>query len=79
VLASNSPGIRESVRDGETGYLVAHGDPEVLAQAMRRLAASPAEVAVLGRQARAFAETFTWERAAAETEAHLRSIVYGGG
>ena len=26
VVASNSPGIRESVRDGETGYLVPHGD-----------------------------------------------------
>ena len=26
VVASNSPGIRESVHDGETGYLVPHGD-----------------------------------------------------
>ena len=26
VVASNSPGIRESVRDGETGFLVPHGD-----------------------------------------------------
>ena len=79
VLASNSPGIRESVRDGETGYLVPHGDLEGLARAMRRLAESPGEVSVLGRQARAFAETFTWDRTAAETEAHLRGIVDGGG
>jgi glycosyltransferase involved in cell wall biosynthesis len=79
VLASNSPGIRESVRDGETGYLVAHGDLEGLARAMRQLAGSPAEVGVLGRRARAFAETFTWARAARETEAHLGSIVDGGG
>ena len=26
VVASNSPGIRETVRDGETGFLVPHGD-----------------------------------------------------
>ena len=31
VVASNSPGIRESVRDGETGYLVPHGDTAAMA------------------------------------------------
>jgi glycosyltransferase involved in cell wall biosynthesis len=79
VLASNSPGIRESVRDGETGFLVPHGDLDALALAMRSVAATPDLVATLGRQARAFAETFTWTRAAAETEAHLREVVEGGG
>ena len=29
----------------------------------------------LGRSARAFAETFTWERAASETAAHLERVV----
>ena len=79
VLASNSPGIRESVRDGETGFLVPHGDLDALAVAMRTVAATPDQVATLGRQARAFAETFTWTRAAADTEAHLREVVQGGG
>jgi glycosyltransferase involved in cell wall biosynthesis len=78
-LASNSPGIRESVRDGETGYLVPHGDLEQLARVMRRLAESPDSVTTLGRQARAYAESFTWERAASETEAHLQAIAAGGG
>ena len=40
VVASNSPGIRESVRDGETGFLVPHGDIAAMAAAMRRLAES---------------------------------------
>ena len=35
VVASNSPGIRESVRDGETGFLVPHGDVEALAARVR--------------------------------------------
>jgi glycosyltransferase involved in cell wall biosynthesis len=78
VVASDSPGIRESVRHGETGYLVPHGDVGELAAAMRRLAESPPLVATLGRQARAFAETFTWTRAADETEDHLRHVVEGG-
>ena len=79
VVASNSPGIRESVRDGETGYLVRHGDVGAMADAMRRLAESPSLVARLGAQARVFAESFTWERAADETERHLRSLLPDGG
>ena len=75
VIASNSPGIRESVRDGETGYLVPHGDTAAMAAAMDRVAASRSLVEELGRSARAFAETFTWERAASETAAHLERVV----
>ena len=71
VVASNSPGIRESVRDGETGYLVPHGDVAAMAAVLRRFAGTPSLVRTLGEQARAFAETFTWERAASETESHL--------
>ena len=77
VVASNSPGIRESVRDGETGYLVRHGDIGAMAAALDRLAASRALVEQLGVAARRFAETFTWERAASETTAHLRRVVEG--
>jgi glycosyltransferase involved in cell wall biosynthesis len=76
-IASNSPGIRETVRDGETGFLVPHGDVAALADRMTRLAADPALVAGLGDQARRFAEGFTWENAARETEAHLAEVVAG--
>jgi glycosyltransferase involved in cell wall biosynthesis len=79
VVASNSPGIRESVRDGETGFLVPHGDVAAMAGAMRRLAESPALVADMGARARRFAETFTWTRATDETEAHLAQSIKVGG
>ena len=78
VVASNSPGIRESVRDGDTGYLVAHGDVRAMSAAMGRLAADGALVERLGAQARGFAETFTWERAAEETERHLERVLATG-
>ena len=79
VVASNSPGIRESVRDGETGFLVPHGDTAAMAAAMDRLAAAPALVEQLGVQARRFAESFTWERAAEQTEQHLTRVLSAEG
>jgi glycosyltransferase involved in cell wall biosynthesis len=77
VVASDSPGLRESVRDGETGYLVPHGDLEAMAARLDALAGSPALVAQLGARGREFAGSFTWERAAAETAAHLAEVVGG--
>jgi len=77
VVASNSPGIRESVRNGETGYLVPHGDVAAMAAAIGRLAGSRALVEQLGVNARRFAESFTWERAANETERHLLRLIGG--
>jgi glycosyltransferase involved in cell wall biosynthesis len=78
VIASDSPGIRESVRNGETGFLVPHGDVDAMAAAMARIAQSPALVQSLGEQGRRFAGTFTWNRAADETEAHLLELMKGG-
>jgi glycosyltransferase involved in cell wall biosynthesis len=75
VVASNSPGIRESVRDGETGYLVRHGDVKAMGAAMRRLVDTPELVPQLGVAARRFAEGFTWENAADQTERHLRHVI----
>ena len=79
VIASDSPGIRESVRHGETGFLVPHGDVEALAASMSRIASDRPLVERLGTQARSFAATFTWERAASETALHLEEVIEGGG
>jgi glycosyltransferase involved in cell wall biosynthesis len=76
-LASDSPGLRDSVRQGETGYLVPHGDVDALAARMLELAGDPDLVARLGACARRFAESLTWERTAAETEAQLHAIIAG--
>jgi glycosyltransferase involved in cell wall biosynthesis len=75
VIAANSPGIRESVIDGETGFLVPQNDPEAMAAAMRGIVQSPHLVDVLGAAGRKFAESFTWDRAADETLAHLEEVV----
>ncbi len=74
VIASDSPGIRESVRHGKTGFLVEHGAVGALSERMAQLAGDVALVERLGVESRRFAEHFTWERAADETEAHLLSL-----
>ena len=74
-VASDSPGLRESVVDGRTGILVPHGDVAALAGALGELARSPERVARLGAQALDFSRGFTWDRTADETEAHLQSVI----
>jgi glycosyltransferase involved in cell wall biosynthesis len=74
-LASDSPGLRDSVRHGQTGYLIPHGDVNALADRMLELAASPELVTSLGSRGRAFAETLTWENAAQQTEEHIMETI----
>jgi len=78
-VASDSPGLRESVRHEETGLLVPGDDPTALAAALGRLARDPALVARLGRGGRAFAESLSWERAAAQTAEQLDTLIRATG
>jgi glycosyltransferase involved in cell wall biosynthesis len=77
-LASDSPGLRDSVQHGRTGFLVPHGDARALADRMLELAADSALVERLGAEARRFAEAHSWERTADQTEEHLREIIRAG-
>ncbi|MDP9280264.1 MAG: glycosyltransferase family 4 protein [Gemmatimonadota bacterium] len=75
VIAANSPGIRESVIDGETGFLVPPDDVAAMTAAMRGIVESPALVSSLGAAGRRYAEAFTWDRAANDTLAHLEQVI----
>jgi glycosyltransferase involved in cell wall biosynthesis len=76
-VASDSPGLRDSVRDGHTGFLVPHDDIDALADRLRTVLQDPALRDRLGAQARAFAEQYSWERTADRTESHLESVLAG--
>jgi glycosyltransferase involved in cell wall biosynthesis len=76
-VASDVPGLRESVVHGETGLLVPHGDVEALAATIGTLIRDTGTRERLGRSARAFAERFTWDAAADGVEATLREAVAG--
>ena len=69
VVAAAHGGLREIVRDEETGLLVRPGDPAELAAALRRLAGDPGLRARLGEAAaRDARERFGRERMLAELE-----------
>ncbi len=72
-LAADNSALRESVRDGETGFLVPTGDAAAVAAAMKRLIDDAGLRVRLGRGARAFAESLGWERTAQEAESHLEA------
>lgn len=76
-IASDSPGLRDSVRDGVTGLLVPHGDEAALALAMERLALEPQTVARLGRAGRSHALEHGWDTAADAVEADLQQLTSG--
>ena len=71
VVASDSPGLRESVAAGRSGLLARHGDAASWTRQLRVLLENPAERERLGRGGIKHAARFSWERAADETEAHL--------
>jgi len=79
VLASDSPGLRDAVRDGTSGYLVPHHDVEAWAARMRELLTDPAHRARLSEQGRAWAERFDWDNEARKMLAALRGLVTGDG
>jgi len=71
-VASDSPGLRESVLDGETGFLVPHGDEVALADRLEALIQDEALRTRMGEAARAFARRFSWEASAEALLAVLR-------
>jgi phosphatidylinositol alpha-mannosyltransferase len=72
VVATDIPGYREVVRDGEDGLLVRPNDPEALAGAIRRILSAPELASTLAAAGRARASDFAWDVVVPRLEA-----VYG--
>jgi phosphatidyl-myo-inositol alpha-mannosyltransferase len=66
VVASDIPGYRDVVRDGQDGILTPPGDALAVAEALRRLALDAALRTRMAKAARERAERFAWPHVAAE-------------
>ncbi len=65
VIGSNVGGIKFTVRDNETGYLIPPNDPDALAERIADLYKHPKLMSVLSRQAiRRVNDLFTWQKVA---------------
>jgi glycosyltransferase involved in cell wall biosynthesis len=79
LIASDTPGCRDVVKDGENGYLVPPGDTSALARAMIRLADDADTIERFGRAARRLVEEHFDERVviARTIEAYLALLSVG--
>jgi len=71
VVASDVPGLCDSVRDGETGFLVPFGDARAMADRIRRILSDEGLAASLRSASLAWAREHTWDRVADKTESVL--------
>lgn len=76
-VASDAPGLRESVADGQSGYLVPHGDPRSWADRIGRICSDGRLRRRLFEGCVRHAARFSWERAARETEEDLSRAADG--
>jgi len=77
-VASDSPGLRDSVQNGRTGTLVQHGDVGALAAAVLEILHSSPSRIRMGEEARTFAEAYTWDASAREMLVFLEDQVAHG-
>ncbi len=74
VVASDSPGLRDSVRHEQTGLLVPHGDVAACADAISRILRDEDEWRRLRRGALAWAAGFRWDAVTDQVQAVLERI-----
>ena len=70
-VASDSPGLRDSVVQDRTGYLVPHGDVGRLADRIGELLEGEELRSRMGEEGRRFAERFSWDASARAMEQFL--------
>jgi glycosyltransferase involved in cell wall biosynthesis len=71
-VASNSPGLCEAVLDGETGFLVPHGDIPALADKLLLLLQDSALRVRMGAAAQEWARQCSWDKTAGDVLAVLQ-------
>lgn len=78
VVASDRPGLRDSVRDGETGFLAPYGDDRAFAERALQLLRDPDLFARQSVAAKKWAATFSWQRCVSESLALCETVAGRG-
>ncbi len=64
VICANSPGLRETLVDGQTGYLYDYGDIKQLSQKIKDLLLDDNRWSMFSKSAREWSKNFSWDRSA---------------
>ncbi|MCK5833634.1 glycosyltransferase family 4 protein [bacterium] len=75
VVVSDAPGLRESVLEGETGFLFEFGNEASLTEKVTNLLQNHELRLNMGAKAVEWARKFTWDNAAEETDALIQRII----
>ena len=76
VIVSDIPGCRELVKNGENGFLVPTGRPDLLADAILTLYTNPNLIREMGRRSRKIVENeYTWDAVAQRIEECYFSVL----
>ena len=76
-VASNVPGLRDSVVDGETGFLVPHKDRSALVNSVTRILNDSTLRETMSRRCLAWASRFDWGQVATDFETVLDAVAEG--
>ena len=68
VIASNRPGLKDSVKHEKTGYLVEYGQPAAFAARVVELLSDQDKWLAMSEAGLAWAQSLTWDRTADEME-----------
>lgn len=78
VIGSDVGGVKFTVKDGETGYLVPPNDPELLAKRLSHLLNHPQLMSLFGRQSiRRSLDHFTWQKVTSAVAALYEEVLSG--
>lgn len=77
-IAYDVPGLRDSIKDGETGLLVPDGNIELLAKAIVKLLSNSELRARLSGNALEWSSSFSWDKSAEDFTKILDEVKMGG-
>ncbi|HOP06844.1 MAG TPA: glycosyltransferase family 4 protein [candidate division Zixibacteria bacterium] len=77
VIAANTPGLRDSVRDGETGFLFEYGNIDELTNRLMRVLTNEEQRKQLEKNGRVWADNFSWDKSAKHFEQELLRLTEG--
>lgn len=74
-IVPDSPGLLETVKDGETGYIYPYGDRKALASIIIDLLKDKEKVLSMGEEARRWASNFSWDTSADRMKKFIKEII----